>query len=142
MSVNAPNGHADRQGCRREKLARLVAVISVGIFFCGALQIGNPSELDAASPKVGIVIRDSDDLVGAGTDVEIEIWVRDADSGKSYTLRFLDAFGGAFVLERDSLAGAEFDGPRNDDGDLGPLVARLVIPPGHAPRSGDHLGHG
>ncbi|MYJ58714.1 MAG: hypothetical protein F4088_07690, partial [Chloroflexi bacterium] len=62
-----------------------MAVISVGIFISGALQIGNPSDLRAASPKVGIVIRDSDDLVGAGSDVEIEIWVRDADSGKSYT---------------------------------------------------------
>ncbi|MCY3571638.1 MAG: hypothetical protein OXH19_09925 [Chloroflexi bacterium] len=109
-----------------------MAVISVGIFFCGALQIGNPSELDAASPKVGIVIRDSDDLVGAGTDVEVEIWVRDADSGKSYTLRFLHAFGGPFVLDGNNLAGTEFAGPVNADGDLGPMVARLVIPLGTA----------
>ena len=132
LPLNAPSGHADREGRRRKRLARLVAVISVGIFFCGALQIGNPSELDAASPKVGIVIRDSDDLVGAGTDVEIEIWVRDADSGKSYTLRFVHAVGGPVVLERNALAGTQFAGPRNDEGDLGPIVVRLAIPLGTA----------
>ena len=130
LPLNAPSGHADREGRRRRRLARLVAVISVGIFISGALQIGNPSDLKAASPKVDIVILDSDDLVGPDTEFEIEIWVRDADAGKTYTLRFLHAVGGPVVLDRDGLAGALANLSINGDGDLGPIVARLVIPLG------------
>lgn len=132
LPLNAPSGRADENGRRRERLARLGAILSVGFFVWAALLIVNPSALNAASPKVEIVILDSDNLVAPGVELEIEIWVRGADIGKTYTLSFVHAFGGPFVLDRESLAGAEFDGPRNDEGDLGPIVARLVIPLGTA----------
>lgn len=136
LLLNAPSGHADRKERRRDRLARLVAVISVGIFICGALQIGNPSDLNAASPKVEIVFQDSDAIVAPGSDVNAEIWVRDADGGKSYTLRFVHAVGGPAVLDPSSFAGEVFGAPPPeyaedaDNDDLGPFVVRLVIPLG------------
>ncbi|MCY3697500.1 MAG: hypothetical protein OXG86_10140 [Chloroflexi bacterium] len=94
------------------------------------LLLAGPSELSAASTDVEIVILDSDALVAPGSEFNVELWVRDAEVGKTYTLRFLHAFGGPFVLDRNSLAGTEFPGPANSDGDLGPIVARLVVPLG------------
>ena len=104
--------------------------LCAGAFILAMLLLAVPSELYAASAKVEIEILDSDALVAPGTEFEVELWVRDAEVGKSYTLRFLHAFGGQFVLDRNSLAGAEFAGPANSDGDLGPIVARLVVPLG------------
>ena len=112
--------------------ARLAAGFCGGILTFGLLLLASPSELNAARTKVDVVIGDSDNLVAPGVDVEVEIWVRDADNGKSYTLRFVHAVGGPVVLGQSDLAGAQFVGPRNDDGDLGPIVVRLVIPLGTA----------
>lgn len=110
--------------------SRLAAGLFAGVFILGVFLLVSSLELKAASTRVDISIRDSDDLVGPGTDVEVEIWVRDADAGKSYTLRFLHAVGGPVVLDPNALAGVQFAGPRNDDGDLGPIVALLAIPLG------------
>lgn len=120
----------------RAWLVRLAAAISGGVAVWGALLIGNPEDLNAASTKVDIVIRDSDDIVGPGVDVDIEIWVRDADSGKSYTLRFIHAAGGPVVLDPSSFARQQFGEPPAeyaedaDSDDLGPIVVRLVVPLG------------
>ena len=128
----ALSAHAGPMGRPYPGRAMLAAGLYGGVFVLGVLLLVSPSELNAASTKVDIVIRDSDDLVGPGTDLEIEIWVRDADSRKSYTLRFVHAVGGPAVLDQNDLAGTQFAGPRNDDGDLGPIVVRLAIPLGTA----------
>ena len=125
-----PRGGLDQTRYTRVGLTGLCA----GAFILAMLLLAVASELYAASAKVEIEILDSDALVAPGTEFEVELWVRDAEVGKSYTLRFLHAFGGPVVLDRDSLTGAEFAGPADSDGDLGPIVARLVIPLGTAHR--------
>ncbi len=132
LPPGAPSRNADKPGHRRAWLPKLTAAISAGVAIWGALLIGNPAELTAASTKVDIVIRDSDDLVGPGVDVDIEIWVRDADSAKTYTLRFVHAVGGPAVLDQHDLARRWSEGLPIDDGDLGPFVVRLAIPLGTA----------
>lgn len=128
--LSRSSGSADLAMRDRTGLPKVATGLCAGVVLVGALVLVGLSELQAASTKVEIVILDSDALVGPDTDLEIEIWVRDAESGKSYTLRFLHIVGGPVVVDRDALAGDVFGGPRNGDGDLGPIVVRLAIPLG------------
>lgn len=83
----------------------------------------------ASGPRVEIGVGDSDAIVAPGTDLDIEIWIRNPDDQQSYALRFVHAVGGPIVLNPSDALGAEFGMP-NDDGDIRSPPIRLAIPLG------------
>ncbi len=86
--------------------------------------------VEARSSKAEITFGDSDDIVSPGTDVDAHVWIRDADANKTYTLRFVHAAGGPAVIDQGGVVGGQFTGVRDEEGDLGPLTVRLIVPLG------------
>lgn len=110
---------------RITKRSTLVAAVMV----VSAIVVSLAS-VDARGPRAEITFSDSDDIVAPGTDLEVHVWVRDADQNETYSLSFVHAAGGPAIIDGRAVQGSEFMGTPNEDGDLGPLTVTLIVPIG------------
>ena len=84
----------------------------------------------ASATEAVITFEDSDGIVGPGAELDVHVWVRDPQAIE-YTLQFLHAVGGAFVLDSQNGRGRQFSSRINQDGERVPTVTiRVVVPLG------------